>query len=395
MVYQTFTGVPLRRVIGLIILAIVGPRPLGAHEAVNTTVTFDQEIARILNRKCIACHSEKNLGVPFTSYEQTRPWARAIEEEVLRRHMPPWRAVRGYGQFANDLALTTRELQFIVAWVEGNGPKSKDQRLVVNLDQGNTPEAERLKPDFGRWELGKPDLLKLIDPYIVMPGQGEGVRRVTIDLGLNADSWVRAMEYKPADRRVVRAVFFSLQETGEWLGSWTPWYGITILPTKIAYRVSARSHIVAEIHYQSSDQPVEDKGTLGIYWAQGTPARHPFNIDVEAKPEGTPGAPRQKFSGSVKVPTDVNVLALKPDLPTGVESVEVSAKKPDGTVEVLLLLRDVLAQWPTPYILKDPVTIPKNSELALTVYYSRSALTDDPARASIRLTMSVFDVVPH
>jgi len=364
------------------------PSPLVSHEAVNTTVTFDREIVRILNHKCIACHSERNLGVPFTTYEQTRPWARSIEEEVLRRHMPPWRAVRGYGQFANDLALTNRELQFIVAWVEGNGPKTKDQRLIVNVDQGNTPDAERLKPDFRTWQVGKPDLLKTVDPYLVSPGQEDGVRHVTIDLGLRSESWIKALEYKPADRRVVRAVFFSLQETGQWIGSWTPWYGMTTLPSSVAYRVPAGSHVVAEIHYRSANEPVEDNGTLGIFWAPGPTRNNPTDLVLEAKSSGTLSAPGQRYFASAKIPDSVRVLAFKPDLPPGVESVEVSAKMPDGTVQVLLLLRDVLPQWPTPYVLKDPVTLPKNSEITLTAYYKASAGSQVPA--TIKLTASVF-----
>src|SRR5215211_3619992 len=81
----------------------VWPEALLSHERVTTTVTYDREIVRIVHSKCIACHSERNLGVPLTTYEETRPWARAIQEEVLSRHMPPWRAVPGYGRFANDV----------------------------------------------------------------------------------------------------------------------------------------------------------------------------------------------------------------------------------------------------------------------------------------------------
>jgi hypothetical protein len=362
---------------------------LFSHEVVNTTVTFDKEISRILNRKCIACHSENNLGVPFTSYEQTRPWARAIEEEVLRRHMPPWRAVRGYGQFANDLALTSRELQFIVAWVEGNGPKTKEQRLVVNVDQGQTPESERLKPDFEKWQLGQPDLLKPLPPQSVAPGQGDTVHRVVVDLELPSDRWIRALEFKPGDRRVVRAAFFSLQETGQWLGSWTPWYGVTTLPQQIAYRVPSGSHLVAEIHYRSASQPVDDRDRLGVYFAPAPAAHSPNDLVLQATKTEASNSHGQKFTGSVKLMSDVNVLAFKPELVPGIESVEVSARRPDGTGDVLLLLRDILPQWPTPYVLKDPERLPKNTELTWTVYYKESA-TQSPS--SVKLTVSIVSM---
>ena len=162
-----------------------------SHERVTTTVTYDREIVRIVSRKCVACHSERNLGHPMTSYEQTRPWARAIQEEILGRHMPPWRAVPGYGDFANDVALTNRELVLLVSWMEGGGPKTRDQGLIVNLDQGNTPEDERLKGNFEPWQLGEPDLLKPLAVSALAPGPGDEVRRVTVDLGLTSDAWVR------------------------------------------------------------------------------------------------------------------------------------------------------------------------------------------------------------
>ena len=84
----------MRRAILPILAACIGivwpfwPRPALTHELISTTVLFDREIARILNKRCVACHSEKNLAFPLTTYEETRPWARAIEEETMRRHMP-------------------------------------------------------------------------------------------------------------------------------------------------------------------------------------------------------------------------------------------------------------------------------------------------------------------
>jgi len=147
-------------------------------------VLFDREIVRILTSKCVACHTENNLAFPLTTYEETRPWARAIEEETLRRHMPPWRAVPGYGEFANDNGLTLREFAFIVSWVEGNGPKSAGQTVVLNLsDAPKSPAGPAIKPDFDRWQLGKPDLLRQLPVNTVAPGQPNEIKRVVVDLG--------------------------------------------------------------------------------------------------------------------------------------------------------------------------------------------------------------------
>lgn len=60
----------------------------------------------------------------LATYEEARPWARAIREEVLARRMPKWSAVRGYGDFSNDPSLSPFEIALITAWADGGAPKT-------------------------------------------------------------------------------------------------------------------------------------------------------------------------------------------------------------------------------------------------------------------------------
>jgi len=62
--------------------------------------------------------------MPLVTYEQARPWAKAIRDEVLARRMPKWHAARGYGEFANDPSLSPFEVALIAAWAEGGAPKT-------------------------------------------------------------------------------------------------------------------------------------------------------------------------------------------------------------------------------------------------------------------------------
>ena len=55
----------------------------------------------------------------LVTYEDARPWAKAMREEVLARRMPKWHAARGYGEFANDPTLSPFDIALIVAWVDG------------------------------------------------------------------------------------------------------------------------------------------------------------------------------------------------------------------------------------------------------------------------------------
>ena len=113
-----------------------------------------------------------------------------------------------------------------------------------------------------------------------------------IDLGLTSERRVSALEYLPGDRRVVRAAFFTVQETGQWIGSWTPWYGMAKLPAGAAYRLPAGSHLVAEIHYRGANEAVEDRGTIGLFFADQPAPRSVTDLVLEAEGRGLQ-APRR------------------------------------------------------------------------------------------------------
>jgi hypothetical protein len=95
-----------------------------AHDPITTRVTWNGEIARIFQARCASCHSATNpKQIPLTTYEEARPWARAIKEEVTSRRMPIWHAVRGYGDFANDPSLSAFEIALVSAWADGGAPR--------------------------------------------------------------------------------------------------------------------------------------------------------------------------------------------------------------------------------------------------------------------------------
>jgi len=328
--------------------------PSLAHETITTTVLFDREIVRIIDKHCVMCHVEKGPSFPLDTYEQAWLQKRPIRASVIARHMPPWSAVPGYGQFANDNSLTLRETQFIVSWVEGLGPRNAGTVFLNVTDATSTRTQEvRAHVDFGHWQLGEPQLTRQLPANTIEAGQANQLKRVVVDLGLTQERRVRAVEFMPSDRRVVRAAFFTVQETGQWIGSWTPWYGFVNLPKGSAYRVAAGSHIVAEIHYQSAKERVVEQGSLGLYFAD-QPADAVSDIVLDAKKTRT------------RLAADTTILSLLPEIAPDVKSIEVSARKPDGGTEVLLFAKDLRTDWPTPYIFKDPVKLPKGTELWVT-----------------------------
>jgi hypothetical protein len=113
----------------IVLLLELSVGALQAHDIITTKITFSKEISRLIYKRCATCHHEGGSAFSLTTYEQARPWAKAIKEEVLERRMPPWEAVKGFGEFRDDRGLTQEELETISAWVEGGAPEGEPKYL--------------------------------------------------------------------------------------------------------------------------------------------------------------------------------------------------------------------------------------------------------------------------
>jgi hypothetical protein len=110
--------------LSLLLLAL----DLPAHDIITTNLTFTRDISRIFAQRCVSCHGATS-SIPLTTYEEARPWAVSIKEQVLSRAMPPWGAVKGFGNLTPDHALSQEEIMIISAWVIGGAPKG-DPKLL-------------------------------------------------------------------------------------------------------------------------------------------------------------------------------------------------------------------------------------------------------------------------
>jgi hypothetical protein len=294
--------------------------------------------------------------------------------------MPLWPAVSGYGQFANDNSLTLRETQFVVSWVEGLGPRNAGTVFTNIVDTGATRKKDvRAEANFNEWKLGNPDIRIALPPSNIEARQPDSVLRITMATGQSAERHLRAIEYMPGDRRVTRAVFFTVQETGQWIGSWTPWFGITSLPGGAIYRLPAGAHITAEIYYRGASERLVDQGTLGLFFSDSSKAATVSDLTLSTKTSGA-----GKLRSELRLDADTDVLALYPEVVPGLSSLEVSSRRPDGGTDVLLFAKDFSMDWPTPFVFKDPVSLRKGAILTATATVAPSA----PSPASFRLTVN-------
>lgn len=113
--------------IGIAVLSVC--TNAGSHDIITTPVTWDREISRIFYSRCISCHREGGTAFSMTDYKDAFPWRTAIKEEVLERRMPPWGAVKGFGDFRNDQALTPEQLELLVSWSQGGSPEGVESDL--------------------------------------------------------------------------------------------------------------------------------------------------------------------------------------------------------------------------------------------------------------------------
>ena len=101
------------------------------HDVITTKLTWSKEVSRVVFKRCVGCHYPEGKAFSLLKYEEARPWAKAIQEEVLRRRMPPWNAVKGFGEFKHDLGLSEEEIHLLADWVEGGSPEGDANLLPV------------------------------------------------------------------------------------------------------------------------------------------------------------------------------------------------------------------------------------------------------------------------
>src|SRR5438128_9108288 len=101
-------------------------------DSANDRVTFARDIAPILQERCQDCHRKDSMApMSLVTYEETRPWAKAIRERVISRQMPPWHIDRTVGvrKFKNDMSLTDEQIGVIVRWVDSGAPQGNPKDM--------------------------------------------------------------------------------------------------------------------------------------------------------------------------------------------------------------------------------------------------------------------------
>ena len=181
-------------------LAAAAPALAGAQAATGVAeATFTKDIVPILQRSCQVCHRQGEMApMSLVTYQEVRPWARAIKSRVIAREMPPWHVDKNIGiqSFKDDPSLSDEEIAMVAAWVDNGAPQG---------DAADLPPPVEF-PDASEWQIGEPDLVVQYPAHLV-PAEGPDVfGAIYTELDLDEDRYIRAIQTRPADdssRRVV------------------------------------------------------------------------------------------------------------------------------------------------------------------------------------------------
>lgn len=355
---------------GLLVAAV--STGLRADDPVSSSVRFNREIIRILQRRCLPCHMPDTLAMPLATYRDVREWSRAIREEVVEQRMPPSTAARGYGRFENALGLTSRETTTLLSWLDGGMPRGDERDLPASIDPETaaTPSG----PANVRLELPEQSIPALEDLV---------VRRVVVDARLTADRLVSRLVVRPGSRALLRgALVYAGPGEQSWVGGWLPWQHTVVAPATHAFVLAKGATLNVVLYYRGGDQPAVDRSAVELHFAR-EPRRPLDSLRIETA-AGQPGSLTSPANGlgrlTLQAPT--TIWALQPVTGATTQSLELRAERPDGAIDVLLWMPTVRPEWPNMLILQQPAVLPAGTMLRLSTRRTDAASAPDRVMVS-------------
>ncbi len=367
----------------LLVLSVAG---VASAEAAEGTPTFAKDVAPILYENCVACHRPNHLApMSLITYNDARPWARAVKAKVVAKEMPPWGADSSVRAYKNDASLTQDEIDTIAAWVDGGAL------------EGNAADLPDV-PQFAEgWSIGEPDLIfSMVKPFEVPADGTVPYAYVTVPTNLSEDTWISAHEFRPGDRRVIHHVIPSVLEddgepvTGEVslrrsgrtrargasIGGYVPNRLGTVYEDGVAVMLPKGADIEAQMHYTTIGEPVSDVSSWGVVVAKtsgskprqraggGQLASMTFAIE--------PGNAAYAVIASREIEEDTYLANMMPHMHVRGKSAKYTVIYPDGREEVALWVPNYDFNWQLTYQLEEPIFMPKGSRIQAEFHYDNS-----------------------
>lgn len=377
-----------------------------ASAAPNSTgsVTFHQDVEPLLQAHCQSCHRAGEIGpMPLLTYDQARPWAKAIREAVLTKRMPPWFADPNHGRYSNDRSLSQAEIETLVKWADSGAPEGDPQKAPQPIEFADG------------WRIGEPDVVFEMPKEFHVPADGEiDYQWIMIPTGFTEDKWVQAAEFRPGNPEVVHhssvytrepdsdyarnypmgeffvykgdgrsaspdsrkgRTMFSRPDHPLHLQVWVPGGDPPQLEEGQARLIKAGSDIIFLMHYDASGKPATDRSKIGLIFAKEPPRERVKTVRIQnGKPiRIAPGESNYRIESRVELQKEVSVVSLQPHMHYRGKSFEYSVIYPNGQSEVLLNVPRYDFYWQLSYYLEKPKILPKGTILIARAVWDNSA----------------------
>ena len=233
-------------------------------------VTFTKDVAPVLQEKCQVCHRPGTFApMSLLTYEEARPWAKAIREKVLAREMPPWHIDKNVGvrHFKNDRSLSDEQIATIVKWVDGG---------ALRGNPADMPPPREFE-DQDKWHI-TPDLIVELPKDIIVPAKWpDRWIDVEVNPGLTEDRYIQAIETKPTKGfRVVHHAVTSMKHDddppgdtrvtaqGTFLNEYALGKNADVFPDGAARLMKAGTKINFNLHLHAIGQETAANVALGL-----------------------------------------------------------------------------------------------------------------------------------
>ena len=357
-----------------------------ADQTQHSQISYSEDIAPILQEKCVVCHTEGGLGPwAMTDYNMVLGFSPMIREVLRTKRMPPWHADPHIGVWKNDISLTTEQAQTIVHWIELGSPRG----------QGPDPLAET-KVTHVDWPLGEPDLVLEIPEFTVPVSGVVDYQFPTVVNPLDTGVWIKAASVQPGDREVVHHILAGTinPDTSEqkrqrlefdnYLIGYAPGNESHTFPADTGVYVPPGGEFLFQMHYTPVGRETVDKSKIGLYFHTEQPENF-YRQDVVVDPTITI-PPNEARHQEVAYYTFDKPAVLHDLVPhahyRGVAS-KFELEKPDGSRETILSVPNYDFNWQRTYEFVEPKNIEAGTRLVHTTWYDNSAANPgnpDPER---------------
>ncbi|HEY6390087.1 MAG TPA: hypothetical protein VIX89_02345 [Bryobacteraceae bacterium] len=357
------------------------------------TATFAKDVAPILREKCEECHRAGTAApMSLITYQETRPWAKAIKERVVTRNMPPWHIDKTVGiqHFQNDRSLTDDQIATIVRWVDSGAPLGDPKDLP----------APKQWPQEETWLLskqyGEPDLVIKSEPY-TMPAHGQDVWwKPATAIPVTEARWVRAVEMRPgstAGRRITHHALARLdqEEPGGnadddpllagpgLLMEWAIGKQFDIYRPNTGKLLLPGSRIQWDVHLHAVGETVRDHVELAIYlYPKGEAPKYRTRLTLMGATNGQtldipPNSMAQSQAFHV-LREPARLENFQPHMHLRGKAMSIEAILPNGMTRMLSYVDHFNFNWMNNYIYAedDAPVLPKGTIIRVTSWYDNT-----------------------